>query len=847
MMNIYFIGKKSLLHNKIPGLNLIVKDVMQSNILTCSPETKINVAANRMRSRNISSIIIESNLTLGIWTEADCRKIDFSNQEQFNISICELMSSPVLTIKQDVTVNELTTKFRHHGVRHFVVVDDDNQLVGIVSQTDVIKNQGIEHYLQAKLVANSYKKSQYLLQHDCHLDNVAEQMKKNKCSSTLIYNSELKQYGIVTERDLLSLVASGEHTEKTAWHHANYPLKTINSNHSLYSAYQQLISNNIRHLAVSDDNGVIIGTLSMDNIMSNIELAYVEELHQIVQQRDIALKESKKHLLVAEKIIEASLDGIMITDEWGKIISVNPAFTRVTGYQEDEVLGQRSHILSSGKHSSDFYQTLWSNILEKGVWQGEIWNKRKNTEVYPQWLTIIDISESVDKNKVFAAIFSDISERKLAEKRIENLAFYDELTQLPNRRLFYDRVEMALATAYRKKNKIALCFIDLDYFKEVNDNFGHRMGDKLLKSFAKRLTESSKEGDTIARIGGDEFTLLLTDMREVDHICKACNRIVERLSQPYNIEGHTLNITTSIGIAVYPEDGTNEEELMKNADIAMYRAKDIGRNSFQLFTPAMNAHSLERSLMQNHFRLALDNNELLLNYQTQIHGVTGKVMGVEALLRWSNPILGQVSPAQFIPMAEELGLIAEIDHWVLEHACKQRKLWLDQRLNCGRIAVNISALHFHQGNLVASVESALAQSQLPAELLEIEVTEGCFIKQMDKATSILIQLKSIGVKVALDDFGTGFSSLSYLTSLPIDTLKIDASFIAKLPHNFRESQITSAIITLAQNLELDIVAEGVESEAQKIFLIERGCEIMQGYLYSKPVCAQVLPTVIKET
>ena len=847
MMNIYFIGKKSVLQTKTLGLNLIVKDVMQSNILTCSPETKINVAANRMRSRNISSIIIESNLTLGIWTEADCRKIDFSNQEQFNISICELMSSPVLTIKQDVTVNELTTKFRHHGVRHFVVVDDDNQLVGIVSQTDVIKNQGIEHYLQAKLVANSYKKSQYLLQHDCHLDNVAEQMKKNKCSSTLIYNSELKQYGIVTERDLLSLVASGEHTEKTAWHHANYPLKTINSNHSLYSAYQQLISNNIRHLAVSDDNGVIIGTLSMDNIMSNIELAYVEELHQIVQQRDIALKESKKHLLVAEKIIEASLDGIMITDEWGKIISVNPAFTRVTGYQEDEVLGQRSHILSSGKHSSDFYQTLWSNILEKGVWQGEIWNKRKNTEVYPQWLTIIDISESVDKNKVFAAIFSDISERKLAEKRIENLAFYDELTQLPNRRLFYDRVEMALATAYRKKNKIALCFIDLDYFKEVNDNFGHRMGDKLLKSFAKRLTESSKEGDTIARIGGDEFTLLLTDMREVDHICKACNRIVERLSQPYNIEGHTLNITTSIGIAVYPEDGTNEEELMKNADIAMYRAKDIGRNSFQLFTPAMNAHSLERSLMQNHFRLALDHNELLLNYQTQIHGVTGKVMGVEALLRWSNPILGQVSPAQFIPMAEELGLIAEIDHWVLEHACKQRKLWLDQRLNCGRIAVNISALHFHQGNLVASVESALAQSQLPAELLEIEVTEGCFIKQMDKATSILIQLKSIGVKVALDDFGTGFSSLSYLTSLPIDTLKIDASFIAKLPHNFRESQITSAIITLAQNLELDIVAEGVESEAQKIFLIERGCEIMQGYLYSKPVCAQVLPTVIKET
>ena len=336
-------------------------------------------------------------------------------------------------------------------------------------------------------------------------------------------------------------------------------------------------------------------------------------------------------------------------------------------------------------------------------------------------------------------------------------------------------------------------------------------------------------------------------MREVDHICKACSRIVEKLRQPYHIEGHALNITTSIGIAVYPEDGTNKEDLMKNADIAMYRAKSIGRNSFQLFTPKMNAHSLERSLIQSHLRLALDNNELELNYQAQIHGVTTKVMGVEALLRWSNPILGQVSPAQFIPMAEELGFIAEIDHWVLDHACKQRKLWLDQDLDCGRIAVNISALHFHQGNLVASVKSVLEESQLPAELLEIEVTEGCFIKQMDKATNILKQIKNMGVKVALDDFGTGFSSLSYLTSLPIDTLKIDASFIARLPHNFRESQITSAIITLAQNLELDIIAEGVENDAQKIFLIDRGCEIMQGYLYSKPVCAQALPSVIKDS
>ncbi len=843
----YSKGRRSLLNTKLSQSHLIVEDIMQSNILTCSPETTIKVAANRMRSRNISSIIVvENGLALGIWTEADCRKIDFTNQAQFDVNINMLMSSPVMSVKQDLTVNELATKFRSHNVRHFIVVNEQSLPLGIVSQTDVIKNQGIEHYLQSRLVSSSYKKNQHLLQHRSSLSDIAEQMKAYKCSSTLIYHSELKQYGIVTERDLLTLLANGKFTENEAWHYASYPLKTISADYTLYTAYQQLLNNNIRHLAVSDADGEIVGTLSMDNIMSHIELAYIEELHNIVQQRDKALKESKKHLLVAEKIIEASLDGIMITDEKGCIMSVNPAFTRVTGYQEEEVLGVNSKILSSGRHSSEFYQQLWLSILDKGVWQGEIWNKRKNNEIYPQWLTIIEINERVDGNKIFAAIFSDISERKRAEKRIENLAFYDELTHLPNRRLLYDRIEVALATAHRNAEKMALLFVDLDYFKEVNDNFGHRVGDKLLQSIAKRLTENSKEGDTVARIGGDEFTLLLTEMNEVDHICKACHRITEKLRQSYYIEGHTLNITTSIGIAVYPDDGETEEELMKKADIAMYRAKDIGRNSYQLFTPTMNAHSLERSLMQSHLRLALDNNELVLNYQVQKNSVIDKVIGVEALLRWSNPVIGEVSPAQFIPLAEEIGLITEVDDWVLLHACKQRKSWLDQGVECGRVAVNISPLHFHQGDLVASVKYALAKAELPAELIEIEVTEGCFIKQMENATCILIQLRAMGIKIALDDFGTGFSSLSYLTTLPIDTLKIDASFITQVPHNFRESQITSAIITLAQNLNLDLVAEGVETHAQKLFLLDRGCDVMQGYFYSKPVSAELLPNMVQQ-
>jgi diguanylate cyclase (GGDEF)-like protein/PAS domain S-box-containing protein len=812
---------------------------MQHNILTCSPETKVYQAANKMRERNISSIVIVSeNKAIGIWTEADCRKINFSEHKAATTAIHELMSSPVFSVQQTLFVHELAIKFRSLAIRHFIVINDESLPVGIISQSDVIKNQGIEHYLQAKLVASSYKKITKLLNQSHTLNCVALHMQENRCSAALIYHTEKKQYGIVTERDLLIVLAAEKYNNHKAWRFANYPLQTVKSTASLYAAYQHLIKNNIRHLAVCNEGSAIIGILTMDNIMSDIELAYVEELHQIVQQRDIALKESKKHLLIAEKIIEASLDGIMITDDNGHIISVNPAFTKVTGYSSADVLGKRSNILSSGLQSPAFYKHLWKTILEKGVWQGEIWNKRKNNDIYPQWLTIIEISETEDSSKTFAAIFSDISDRKMAEKRIENLAFYDELTQLPNRRLFYDRIEMALASAHRNHERMAVFFIDLDYFKDINDNFGHRVGDQLLQNIAKRLTDSIKEGDTVARLGGDEFTLLLTEIKELSHINKICERIIERIRQPYHIDGHALQITTSIGIAVYPEDGINETDLLKNADTAMYRAKDIGRNSFQLFTSSMNAQSLERSLIQSHLRLALQNNELILNYQAKTNCISQETSGIEALLRWYNPTLGQVSPTLFIPMAEDLGLITEVDNWVLQHACQQRKLWHDANIDCGRIAVNISPLHFHQGDLVASVKQVLAETKLPANLLEIEVTEGCFIKQMDNATSILKELKTMGVKIALDDFGTGFSSLSYLTSLPIDIIKIDASFIAKLPTNFREGQITSAIIMLAQNLDLEIIAEGVENEAQKLFLLEHGCHIMQGFLFSKPRKAQ---------
>jgi len=817
----------------------------QKKLLVCSPSLTVSHAAQKMRRYNTSSILVEKNdEVIGIWTEADCTKLNFEHVDFFDQPIEQYMSSPVITVTEQTPFQEIIMAFHRHRVRHLLVINTQNSPVGIVSQTDVIKKQGLERYLKLRKIKDNYNPRIPLISSEQLMSSTVQAMAECTSTSALIENKITKEFGIITERDLLKVLAFKQN-DSESWQHAAYPLVTINEEESLYQAYLVIKQNNFRHLVVCDNHEKIIGVLSLQHILSDIEISYVQELKSILTERDDALKESKKHLLFAEKIIEASLDCIMVTNGEGTILSINPAFINLTGYSESEVIGQSSNILSSGKHDKTFYHELWKKIRTQGSWQGEIWNKKKNGEIYPEWLTIVQINERFESEQLYVAIFNDISERKLSEKKIHELAFFDELTKLPNRRLFNDRFEIALSTAHRNHQHVAVLFLDLDRFKQINDGLGHKVGDELLKAVSKRIIASLKEGDTVARFGGDEFVILLTEINSSHDAVCIIERIANVLSEPYELDSLKLQITSSIGAAFYPEDGLNAEILLKHADTAMYKAKENGRNTYQLYNAHMNTLTVERLVMQNCLRNALNNDEFELHYQLQIHSLSRKVVGIEALLRWKSETLGTISPAVFIPMAQELGIIVEIDKWVLNQACKQRRLWQEAKIECGRISVNISVQHFKY-DLLQSISKALIESQLKPTLLEIEVTEGCFIENPKHASSVLNKIKDLGIHNAIDDFGTGFSALSYLTQLPFDTLKIDGSFITKLVEDKQQRQIVSTIIAMAKGLGLSIVAEGVETEEQLDYLTKNGCFVIQGYLFSVPKDATTTTQLINE-
>lgn len=817
--------------------NITAKDLVQKNLLSCSKMTTIYQAAMKIREKRTSSILIKDNeKVVGIWTEADSTKLNFSSTQYYNSPIHNFMSSPVITINEKKPLQEIIMAFHRHRVRHLLVVNSEGQTLGIVSQSDVIKKQGVEHYLRLRKIKDNYNPKIPIVLGNLPISTVANAMSEYNCTSALIRHHQTNEFGIITERDLLKLVAD-KNNNSDAWSCSAHPLITIDEEDTLYQAYLCLQEHKIRHLIVQNSQKKVAGVLSLQHILSDIEIAYFQKLESVLVERDNALEQSKRNLIFAEKIIESSLDSIMVTNAKSIILSVNAAFTRLTGYTEEEVIGKSSNILSSGKHDKAFYQKMWQNLLADKTWQGEIWNKKKCGDLYPEWLTIVQINESDSTEPLYAAIFSDITQRKLAEKRIHALAFYDELTGLPNRRLFNDRFEVALSTAHRNQQLVAVLFLDLDRFKQINDNLGHNIGDEILISTAKRIQSNIKEGDTVSRFGGDEFVILLTEMTSLKDIVSVIERIVNVLNEPHQLETLELQITCSIGASVYPDDGVGVDTLLKQADTAMYKAKDEGRNSYQLYSPEMNIISMERLITQNFLRGALKKNEFELYYQLQVNSVTEKVVGIEALLRWNHPDLGRVSPAHFIPMAEELGLIVEIDRWVLTQACQQRKVWQQQGFDCGRIAINISPQHFKH-NLIDSIEFALQKSGLSPSLLEIEVTENCFIENIKHASSTLQQIRQLGIKNSIDDFGTGFSSLSYLTQLPFDTLKIDASFISKLPADLKQCQIVKSVIAMAKGLDLTLVGEGVETAEQAIFLADNGCDVIQGYLYSIPENAE---------
>lgn len=563
-------------------------------------------------------------------------------------------------------------------------------------------------------------------------------------------------------------------------------------------------------------------------------------VHDVTERRQAEAK-----LRLYATLFEHAAEAILVTDANNRILAVNPAFVGITGYREDEVLGKNPSLLSSGRHDASFYQTLWNHLNDQGFWQGEIWNRRKNGEIYPEWLSVVAIRDENGRVIQHMALFSDITQRKQAEEKLLHQASYDALTGLPNRSLFHDRLDQSMHTAHRNRAELALLFIDLDRFKWVNDTLGHAAGDELLVEAARRLRRCVRESDTVARLGGDEFTVILNGISGSKDVERVAEAILEALSSPFVLEGRDIFISASIGIGLYPRDAREAGELIRHADNAMYHAKAAGRNGFRFFTEEMNIEAAHHMQMQSDLRLALERGEFELHYQPIVDMRKGLIQGAEALLRWKHPERGFIPPGEFIPLAEESGLIVPLEHWVLQTACRQARRWQDDGLDLF-VSVNVSSPLCKEQNCEQSIIQTLEQTGLAPGNLKLEITERLMMEDTESVIAMLTSLRRHGVKLSVDDFGTGYSSLSYLKRFPIHALKIDRAFVAGLPDDDNDVVLVEAIIAMAHSLGLQVIAEGVETPDQHAFLYERGCDMVQGYYCSPPLPNEAFVALILE-
>lgn len=546
-------------------------------------------------------------------------------------------------------------------------------------------------------------------------------------------------------------------------------------------------------------------------------------------------KQSEEKLREAAAVFRSTGEGVMITDKKGTILDVNEAFTKITGFLREEVIGQNPQLLNSGRQDNQFYINMWDQLIEHGHWYGEIWNRAKNGAIYPEILTINSLKSEDGKVTGYVGVFADISSLKATEDRLSYLAHHDPLTNLPNRLLFRTRLIHSLAVAKRQEYKIGVVFLDLDHFKNINDTLGHSVGDQLLIESAQRMKVHIREGDTIGHISGDEFCLIFEGIKNTQNMAPLIEKLLRVFDDSFVVNDNVMHISASVGVAIYPDNSQDPDELLSFADAAMYEAKEAGRNTYQFYSKAMTEQALEYHLVQSSLKNALERSQFFLVYQPQVDLDTNALVGLEVLIRWQHPEQGMIPPAKFIPIAEQSGFIRELGVWILRTACIQGKVWLDEEREFGRMYVNIAGPQLHDDGFFEQVLECLAETKFPANRLGLEVTEGFVMGASKHAVDTLLKLRDLGIELAIDDFGTGYSSLSYLKSLPINKLKIDQSFIRDIPVDSNDMAIAEAVIAMGKALNMEVIAEGVEKELQAEFLRSKGCKEAQGYLYGKPL------------
>ncbi|MEW6264317.1 MAG: EAL domain-containing protein [Thermodesulfobacteriota bacterium] len=569
-------------------------------------------------------------------------------------------------------------------------------------------------------------------------------------------------------------------------------------------------------------------------------LAAAFDQYELIQsKKELAiikrLRKAEERLRLAAEVFMNSLNGIFVTTEDSTIIDVNQAFCDITGYGREEVLGQKSSILKSDRYRPEFYKSMWTSLIDSGGWTGEIWNTRKNGDLFLAWLTINAVKDESGRLSHYVAIFADITNIKEAEEKIEYLAHYDPLTGLPNRVLLRDRLVQAMSQARRNNSLVALLSLDLDNFKVINESLGHEAGDKLLLAVAGRIRGVLRETDTLARLGGDEFAVILSDLRDNQGAAHVAAKINLAVTAPVQLGKAEVRPSASIGIALCPSDAADTDDLIKHADSALHGAKAEGKNTYRFFISEMNVQALARFELEANLRRALDQDQFVVYYQPKVAVDGERLAGVEALVRWLHPESGLILPGKFIPLAEETGLIIPLGELVLEKACRQVRTWLEAGCRLAKVGVNLSARQFKDKGLEKTISRILSESGLPPEYLELEVTETTLVQDLNQAILMMNRLRRMGISFTIDDFGLGYSSLSYMKNLPVDFVKIDQSFVRGVPHEPSDVNVVKAVVSLAHSFHLEVVAEGVETQAQLDFLSSIGCDYLQGYLYSPPL------------
>ncbi|MEA3641408.1 MAG: EAL domain-containing protein [Lamprobacter sp.] len=589
------------------------------------------------------------------------------------------------------------------------------------------------------------------------------------------------------------------------------------------------------------ESGRVRMLLGVGNKASSYDETDVESAQLLANEawRQAQQTRSWAQLTLADQVLAETHQGVAITDADGALVRVNAAFSRITGYSAEEVLGRNPRLLKSGLHDQAFYCSMWADITRHGCWRGELWNRRKNGEVYPQWLSISAVHDPAGQVGHYVGLFTDLSESKQAQEKIDYLSYHDALTGLSNRALLNERLEHALTRASRSGH-LALLNLDLDRFKQVNDTLGHQDGDRLLIEMARRINAKLMPSDTLARLAGDEFALLLEERAEALPVATLARELLTCIAEPVKVADRELVVTASIGISLYPNDGTDVDSLSRHASQALGAVKRMSRNSFQFFDPSLTDGALQRLITEHALRGAVTRNELRLHYQPQVRLSDGALVGAEALLRWQHPNMGMVPPDQFIPLAEEIGVINEIGTWVLEAACQQLADWDRQGLNLTRLAVNLSARQLDEDALASTIATTLEASAIQPQRLELEITESMLMRNPEAARTLLSELKRLGARISIDDFGTGYSSLAMLRLLPLDQLKIDQSFVRDIGADDNDEAIVRTIIAMARTLGLETVAEGIEDADQLAFLVREQVDLGQGYHFAKPLMADQL-------